>query len=219
MLPEVDAAALAVLRHGLEELDLLAALGDDEAARAEKLQQLIHYRDLIQQWNQVYNLTAVRDPNAMIARHLLDSLAVLPDVLGPQVLDLGTGAGLPGVPWAIARPQWQVTLLDSQAKRVRFLRQVVLALRLRNATVVHSRAQDFSPPDALFNTVTSRAFTDFPAFYALAKPLCASGGRVLALKGQWPEPETPALTNLAMQVRAVQVPGTSAARHVVRVDC
>ena len=216
---EVDVTALAVLRQGLEQLDLLAALGEDEATREEKLQQLIRYRDLIQQWNQVYNLTAVRDPEEMIGRHLLDSLAVLPDVLGPRVLDLGTGAGLPGIPWAIAHPDWQVTLLDSQSKRVRFLRQVVLELRLRNATVVHSRAQDFSPSDALFNTVTSRAFTDFPAFYAMAKPLCASGGRVVAMKGQWPEPEASAPTDLALQVRAVQVPGTTGVRHVVRVDC
>jgi 16S rRNA (guanine527-N7)-methyltransferase len=216
---EADATALAVLRNGLEELDLLAALGEDEATREEKLQQLIRYRDLIQQWNQVYNLTAVRNPQEMIARHLLDSLSVLPDVLGPRVLDLGTGAGLPGIPWAIVRPDWEITLLDSQAKRVRFLRQVVLELRLRNATVVHSRAQDFSPSDALFNTVTSRAFTDFPAFCGMAKPLCASGGRVVAMKGQWPEPEASVLTDLALQVRAVQVPGTTGARHVVRADC
>lgn len=219
MLPKaVDAAAVAQLREGMQALDLLSALGD-EAAQAQRLQQLIQYRDLIQHWNQVYNLTAIRSPQEMIGRHLLDSLAALPYVHGPRVLDLGTGAGLPGIPWAIVRPDWQIMLLDSQAKRVRFLRQAVMELGLRNAAVVHSRAQDFSMPDELFNTVTSRAFTDFPAFYALAKPLCASGGRVLALKGQWPEPEAAPPADLALEVHALQVPGERGARHVVIATC
>ncbi len=227
MLPElegvapapVDPAALAQLRAGLQELGLLEALAQSAAERERRLQQLIRYRDLIHRWNQVYNLTAVRDPQEMIARHLLDSLAALPYVQGPRVLDLGTGAGLPGIPWAIARPDWHITLLDSQAKRVRFLRQAVMELRLHNAAVVHSRAQDFSAdvlstsPDELFHTVTSRAFTDFPAFYALARPLCAAGGRVLALKGQWPE--AAATADLALEAHALQIPGERAARHVV----
>ena len=219
VLPEENAAALAALRAGLQQLNFWGALAEDDVGREAKLRQWIRYRDLIQQWNQVYNLTAVRDPQEMIARHLLDSLAALPDVRGPRILDLGTGAGLPGIPWAIARPDWQVTLLDSQAKRVRFLRQALIELRLPNATVVHSRAQDFSPaPDELFNTVTSRAFTDFPAFYAMAQPLCAAGGRVLALKGQWPETEHPAPATLSLRVRAIAVPGAAGARHVVMAD-
>jgi len=128
---------LSSLQDGVHALGLALAPAAQE--------KLIAYIELLAKWNQAYNLTAVRDPEQMIARHLLDSLAILPWVRGPRVLDIGSGAGLPGIPLALARPELQFVLLDSNAKKTRFITQALAELGLENVEVVHSRVEKYQP--------------------------------------------------------------------------
>ena len=126
----------------------------------ESVVRLLQYLDLIEKWGKVYNLTAVREPEAMLNRHLFDSLAVLPHIAGPYVADVGSGAGLPGIPLALARPDWRVVLFESNQKKTIFLQQVCIELGLKNVEVVAERVENFSPKEK-FNTVISRAFSSF----------------------------------------------------------
>ena len=190
----------------------IAALGVEVAAGAQ--QRMLDYLALIEKWNRAYNLTAVREPARMLTHHLLDSLAVLPYVRGNRVLDVGSGAGLPGIPLALARPQWQVTLLDANHKKTTFLRQAVIELQLDNAEVVCERVEAWTPPH-LFDTVISRAFSDLPEFLALAGRLCAKTGVVVAMKGIYPHEELAQLPKefLLRNVVPLNVPGLDAERH------
>jgi 16S rRNA (guanine527-N7)-methyltransferase len=177
---------------------------------------LLTYVQLLDKWNQVYNLTAIRDPREMITRHLLDSLAVVPFIKGPRVLDVGTGAGLPGIPLAIALPDLEFVLVDSVAKKTRFLVQAVAELGLKNVTVETRRVENHLPGD-LFDTVISRAFSHLAAFVAATGPLCRPGGVLLAMKGRYPQDEL-ATVPAGYQVREVArvtVPGLDEERHVV----
>lgn len=162
-----------VLDRGLAELGLALP----ESARA----QLLHYLDLLQRWNRAYNLTAVRDPLEQVQRHLIDSLRVLPHVRGKRVLDVGSGAGLPGIPLAIADPDRHYTLLDSRGKRLRFLFQVKTELGLNNVELVQSRVEAYRP-DSGFDSVLSRAFASLADFSRLAGHTLADDGRLLAMK-------------------------------------
>ena len=137
--------------------------------------RLLEFLRLLEKWNRSYNLTAVRDPEQMVARHLLDSLAVLPYVRGPRVLDIGTGAGLPGLPLALALPETHFTLLDSNAKKTRFVTQAAHALGLANVSVVQARAEKFQPAEK-FATLLARAFASIPDMLATTRHLCAPGG-------------------------------------------
>lgn len=179
---------------------------------------MLAFRDLLVRWNRVHNLTAVRDPRQMIARHLLDSLAVAPYLVGSRCLDVGSGAGLPGIPLALAEPERQFTLLDSRAKRTRFLRQAVIELELGNVEVVHSRVEVFHPP-TLYDTVVSRAFARLTEFIRVAGPLCAPSGELLAMKGAWDNAEAPALPGPWRIEGAVRlrVPGLRGERHLIKV--
>lgn len=143
-------------------------------------EKLLAYVALLHRWNAAYNLTAVRTPEEMIVRHLLDSLAVAPWVEPTALLDVGTGAGLPGIPLAIAHPGLQVTMLDSNGKKTRFVKQAILELGLPNATVVQTRVEQYR---SAFPQVTLRAFASLPDIIALASGCLAPGGRILALKG------------------------------------
>lgn len=165
----------AVLREGLGRLGL--ALDDERIAR------LVDYLRLLARWNQAYNLTAVRDPAAMVPRHLLDSLVVLPHVTAPSIADLGTGPGLPGIPLAIARPGLRVALVESNGKKVRFLREAVRRLGLPEVEVVEARAEQGPGPRPRAGQVVSRALAALPVLCRLAKPWLAPGGRLLAMKG------------------------------------
>ena len=136
-MPGGDVPLKPLLARGARELGL--ELG------VEAQQQLLAFIDLLAKWNKTYNLTAVRDPEQMVARHLLDSLSILPYLDAARVLDIGTGAGLPGIPLALARPGLRVTLLDSNAKKIRFITQAVHELGLDNIEVVHTRVEDFAP--------------------------------------------------------------------------
>jgi 16S rRNA (guanine527-N7)-methyltransferase len=183
-----------------------------EAARAK----LLDYLRLLEKWNRAYNLTAVRDPDEMVTRHLLDSLAVAPHLAGPRVLDVGTGAGLPGIPLAIALPALDFTLLDSNAKKTRFVTQAAAELGLANVRVVQARAEDFRPA-APFDTVVARAFASIPDMLAACAHLCAPQGRLLAMKGKLPESELAALPAGIRLVESLRlaVPGLGAQRHLV----
>ncbi len=192
----------------------LRALGVDVALAAP----LLAYLDELLRWNRAFNLTAVRDPAAAVPRHLLDSLSLLP-LLGPgDLLDVGTGAGLPGVPLALAEPQRRCVLLDSGGKKIRFVRHVALLLGLDNVTPVQARAEDYREAGS-FGNVVSRAFADVGRFVALAGHLCAPDGRLLAMKGTDPTHELDALPAgfAVSEVHRVVVPGLSAQRHVVEL--
>ena len=192
----------------------LRALGLEPADAV--VRQLLAYRDLLVRWNRVHNLTAIRDPESMLAYHLLDSLAVSPYLCGDRVLDVGSGAGLPGIPLAVVNPQRGFVLLDASAKRVRFLRQVVVALDLANIEAVHERIERYRPC-APFATVISRAYASVAAFAGAAAGLLADGGHLLAMKGRYPAGELQALpSGIRLQaVHELQVPGLEAQRHLV----
>jgi 16S rRNA (guanine527-N7)-methyltransferase len=183
---------------------------------AGEMQSLLDYLVLLARWNRAYNLTAVRDPAAMVTRHLLDSLAVLPFAGQGHLLDAGTGAGLPGVPLAILRPDLQVTLLDSAGKKIRFLRQVKRQLMLDNVEPVQCRLEVYRPgrpPD----TVISRAFARLADFARAARPLLGAGTRLLAMKGRLSADELADLPQgfRVERVEKLAVPGLQEQRHLV----
>ncbi len=187
-----------------------------EARRAD----LLAFVALLTKWNRAYNLTAVRDPSEMVARHLLDSLAITPYLRGSRHLDLGSGAGLPGMVLALAdrAPAW--VLLDANAKKTRFLTQVVLEREPGNVEVVQARAEVYAPADR-FDTVVARAVAPLPALFPLASRLCAAGGRILAMKGVHPAAELAALPDAVAhgaRVHRLRVPGIASQRHLVRFD-
>ncbi len=167
-----DSRVEARLDQGLERLEI-----EVDAEQRRRLLQLVA---LLHKWNRAYNLTAVRSPEEMVARHLLDSAAVLPFVKGPSLLDVGAGPGFPGLVLAILRPELAVTLLDSNGKKVRFQRQAVMELGLTNVTPVQARVEAF---EGSFDQVISRAFASLGDFVTFSLPLVASGGQWLAMKG------------------------------------
>jgi len=196
------------LARGLEEMGLHLDLATQS--------RLLSYVALMQKWNKVYNLTAVRDPEKMITQHLLDSLAVLPHIAGRRVIDVGTGPGLPGIPLALANPALEVTLLDSNHKKTSFLRQACLELGLNNATVACERVEAWRPEEK-YDVVISRAFSDLAEFASLALHLCGDMGLMLAMKGIYPHEELTRLpaTVVLQGVEPLKVPGLDAERHLV----
>ena len=199
------------LAAGIATLDLALP----EGAEAK----LLAYLALLDKWNRVYNLTAVRDSGRMVSHHLLDSLATVPFFKGESALDVGSGGGLPGIPLAIARPELQVTLIDSIAKKTAFLLQVKAELGLSNLNVVTGRVEDYRP-DARFDVITSRAFSDLKGFVTLTRHLLKPGGCWLAMKGLYPNEEIAALPP-GVKVsadHAVIVPGLEASRHLIVLE-
>ncbi len=183
-----------------------------DAAAAQRLTALV---ELLAKWNRVYNLTAVRDPRAMVVRHILDSLVVLPFLTRGRLLDVGTGAGLPGLPIAIMRPDLRVTLLDSNAKKLRFVRQASAELRLANVEIVQQRMEQYRPEQA-FDMVISRAVASIGGIYRDTARLVRPGGRFLFMKGACPHQEVAAFAAAGqLHVEALQVPGLEAERHLV----
>jgi 16S rRNA (guanine527-N7)-methyltransferase len=179
-------------------------------------ENLISYLELVAKWNRVYNLTAIRELDKALTYHLLDSLAVLPHVTGGRTADEGSGAGLPGIPIALARPAWHVTLIDSNHKKSTFLTQALAELNVGNASVAAERVEAIEA-DGGFDLVISRAFSDLPEYVRLAGHLVAPEGTLAAMKGLYPDEE---LAMLPPQWRvedviSVQVPGIEAARHLV----
>ncbi len=209
--------------------DLPAAARDDLLAGLQALQldpalaePLARYLALMLRWNAAYNLTAIRDPREMVSKHLLDSLAMAPFVgpaVGvPNLADLGTGAGLPGIPLAIAHPYLRVTLVESNGKKARFMREALRTLNLGNAEVAESRIEALDRPGA-FAAITARALATLPLILELGGHLIAPGGVLLAMKGARPDEEIAALPSAwtVRGIRPLQVPGLDAERHLVTV--
>lgn len=182
----------------------------------QQIDTLLRFIELIAKWNKAYNLTAVRDPVEMINLHLLDSLVILPHVKPPRVADIGTGAGLPGIPLAICMPDCHFTLVDSNSKKTRFVQQAVLELKLKNVEVIHSRVE-LLKPDVLFSTVMSRAFASMHDILQLTEHLLTDGGLLLAMKGQLPEQELAQL-NSNYDVIPLKVPGVEAERCLICME-
>ena len=180
-------------------------------------QQLLSYVILLAKWNKVYNLTSVRDTDVMVSRHLLDSLTVLPFLTGHSLLDVGSGAGLPGIPIAIARPDLAVTLLDSNSKKPRFLQQAKAELGLGNVTVIRERIEQASLPE--FDLVTARAFSTLADIIDLTERHCHDASRLLLMKGVYPEEELMRVTGgfKLVSVHVLNVPGYEGQRHLVEL--
>jgi len=202
----------ASLRSVLE--DGAARLGIElNAHQRAQLLTLVHE---LADWSMRFNLTAIREPADIVTRHLLDSLTVLPHLAGRTVADVGSGAGFPGLPLAIAGPERAFTLIEATGKKVRFIEHAIGHLGLANAVAVHSRAESWQPP-APFDCVVARALASLADFVRFSGHLVAPSGRLLAMKGQLPEEELRTLPS-GWRVAAalpLRVPGLDAARHLV----
>lgn len=204
----LPADVVATLEQGLAAMGLDAALAPP----------LLTYLGLLDRWNKTYNLTAIRDPREMVTRHLLDSLAMVPFVSAGTLADLGTGPGLPGIPLAIAHPQLQVTLVESNGKKCRFMREAIRKLGLANARVAEGRAEALDEP-AAHDNLTARAMDTLDGIIRVGGHLLRPGGRLLAMKGQLPAEEIAALP-AGWQVESITpltVPGLLGERHLVVV--
>jgi len=181
--------------------------------------RLLAYLALLDKWNRVYNLTAVREAERMVSQHVLDSLAAVGFFQGETVLDVGSGGGLPGIPLAIARPELRVTLIDSIAKKTAFLLQAKAELGLANLNVFTGRVEDFRPPTG-FDIITSRAFSDLKEFVTLTRHLLKPGGHWLAMKGLMPHEEIASLPDWARVSanHSLVVPGLEASRHLIVLE-
>ena len=205
-----------MLADGVAALGLNALVGADAQAR------LLAYLRLLDKWNRTHNLTAIREPDRMVTHHLLDSLAVLPHLparSGLRLIDIGSGGGLPGIPLAIVRPDWQLALLDSNFKKATFLRQAAIELPLPNAEVVAVRVQDYVPA-AGFDIAISRAFSDLAVFAGASGGLLAPGGRLVAMKGVYPHEEIadlPAGVGVT-STPSLKIPGLVGERHLVIME-
>jgi 16S rRNA (guanine527-N7)-methyltransferase len=197
-----------ILRGGLTELGL--------AASPEQIERLLAFLGLLGKWNRVYNLTAIDRPAEMVRLHLLDSLAVSPYLGGSRVLDVGTGAGLPGIPLAILDPQREFVLLDSNAKKTRFVTQAAIQLGLSKVRVVHARVEQFQDTPG-FDRVICRAFAALPDIVAQTRRLLRPGGIILALKGKSPVDEMEQVKDAEVKTYRLDVPGVDAERHVVAI--
>ncbi len=196
-----------ILISGLETLNL--------SFKPEQIEQLLGFIKLIAKWNKAYNLTAVRNNEDMARLHILDSLAILPHIEGKRVIDIGTGAGLPGIPLAIFLPEVEFVLLDSNAKKTRFVQQVILELKLKNVSVIHSRAEDYQP-ELGFDIITTRAFTNLADMVKMTAHLLSPNGVLLAMKGLIPEAEL-AEINAKTTLIPIKVPEVEAERCLVRI--
>lgn len=197
------------LRSGLDQLSIEAS--------DSQIDKLLSYLELLNKWNKAYNLTAIRDPEQMMIKHLLDSVAVAPYVQNDNLIDVGSGAGLPGIPLAILKPELHVVTLDSNGKKTRFQNQVKIELNLANLDVVHGRVEQFT--DQRFNQVTSRAFASIEDMVNLSADLLSDTGVFLAMKGRFPEAELKALPKefCLLDTYRLNVPGLDEERHLLKI--
>ncbi len=196
----------ALLAAGVAEMGLDVSL--------ETQDKLLQYLSLLNKWNKVYNLTAVRDPLEMVTLHLLDSLSVLPYIKTKNLLDVGSGGGLPGIVLAICLPHLQVTTIDTVQKKAIFMRQVKGELGLNNLEVVHARVENYQPAER-FAAIISRAFSELALFVKLTQHLLADNGQWLAMKGQAPQQELEGLHIKLNNIIPLKVAGLDAERHLV----
>jgi len=200
-------ACRKILVSGLQSLNLSQA--------EDKIEQLLSFIKLIEKWNKAYNLTAIRNREDMVRLHLLDSLTIVPFIEGKSVIDIGTGAGLPGIPLAIYFPETAFTLLDSNAKKTRFVQQAILELKLKNVSVCHNRVEQYHP-EKRFDTVITRAFAGLSDIVELTAHLLNKDGVLLAMKGQIPDVSK--LESAKTELIPVNVPGISAERCLVKIQ-
>ncbi len=211
-MPEVsiNPAWTARLKEGLSALELQLPI--------EVSEQLLRLIVLLNKWNRAYNLTAIHDPMEMVDRHLIDSLSILPYLKGKHILDMGTGPGLPGIPLALALPEMHFVLLDSNAKKIRFVRQAVMELGLQNVHPVHTRIENFRPQQR-FDTLISRAFTSLPKMLALTESIRGVNTQLLAMKGVVPQHEIEQLaTQYQVEIIPLKVPFTQGERHLILIS-
>jgi 16S rRNA (guanine527-N7)-methyltransferase len=183
---------------------------------AAQAQQALQLLDELSSWNRTYSLTAISGRESMIRAHLLDSLSAYRELAGLTIADVGTGAGFPGLPLALASPQRAFTLIDSVAKKIRFVSHAVRKLQLANVTPLQSRVESVIP-DSPFDTVLARAYAALPDLLESVQGLCGPETRVLALKGRYPADELAQLPPgwRLVQVRALRIPGLDAERHLL----
>lgn len=199
----------ALLAAGVAEMGLDVSL--------ETQAKLLQYLSLLNKWNKVYNLTAVRDPLEMVTLHLLDSLSVLPYIGAKNLLDVGSGGGLPGIVLAICLPSLQVTTIDTVQKKAIFMRQVKGELGLGTLKVVHARVENYQPNEK-FEAIISRAFSEIALFVKLTRHLLAENGQWLAMKGVAPHEELKSLEFTSNKIIPLKVAGLNAERHLVILE-
>lgn len=185
---------------------------------AEQLEQFSQYLDLMLKWNKTYNLTSITNPNEMVVRHLLDSLAINDFLHGSHICDAGSGAGLPGIPLAIVNPDKHFTLIDSNNKKAHFLTQTKIELKLNNIEITHARVEKYQPKKC-FDTIVSRAFSSINDMLLQTQHLCCDDGIFLAMKGTYPEKELNEIDpNFEVKwVKKLEIPGLDAERHLVYI--
>jgi len=195
-----------ILVSGLEVLN--------QTLSEHQIEQLLAFISLIEKWNKSYNLTSIRDRISMVPMHLLDSLAIVPFVEGQRVIDIGTGAGLPGIVLAICFPDIQFVLLDSNAKKTRFVQQVILELKLTNVSVCHNRVELYRPGN-IFDMAITRAFASLEDIVRLTTHLLNKDGVLLAMKGQ--VPDVSMLASVKTELFPLSVPGIDGERCLVKI--
>jgi 16S rRNA (guanine527-N7)-methyltransferase len=205
VIEEKDLDYQTVLTQGLKQLQI----------DVEK-QSLLNYLDLLAKWNNTYNLTAITSKKEMVTKHLLDSLAIIPYLKGPRIIDVGSGAGLPGIPIAMAKSEYRVFLLDSNGKKIRFLQHIVRQLKLDNVEIVQSRAENYHPSTG-FDTVVTRAFSNINQMITWTQHLILAKGRWLAMKGRMPKEELNGL-NYSHQIKRLCIPGLEDERCCVLIE-
>lgn len=201
----------------LEQLQILLDKTDLQPSQSQK-EQLVKLVELLNKWNKAYNLTSVRDPQQMLVKHIMDSIVVSPHLQGQRLIDVGTGPGLPGLPLAILNPDKQFVLLDSLGKRLRFIRQAVLELGLKNVQFVQSRVEEYLPEER-FDVVLSRAFASLQDMLFWCKHLPNENGHFLALKGGFPEQEIKELDKQFELIESIslKVPNLEGERCLVKI--
>jgi len=210
----VSAGSAHQLQHRLRD----GALALGVTLSEEQQLTLINFVDLLVKWNKVYNLTAVRDPLKILDRHIFDSLSVLPYLSGNRLIDIGAGAGIPGIPLAVAQCDKEFVLLDSNRKKTRFMQQAKTELSLTNVSVIHSRVENYQP-DQLFDAVISRAFASLKKMAQWSSHLVNESGVLFAMKGSYPEQEISELAN-SFEIKAVhkiEYPGLDADRYLLEI--
>ena len=207
MLNESSSELAVLLKNGVTQLNI--------PLTKTTLDKILLYVDYLAHWNQTYNLTAIKDKHDMIVKHVLDSLSLYPFLHGARCIDIGTGPGLPGFMLALALPEIEFVLLDSQIKKTQFIRRVLREIPLDNVEVCHQRVEDHNPA-VLYNIIVSRAFASLHDMIQCSAHLRAPQGYYLAMKGIWPQPEIAALEKkYSIEVKALNVPFLQGERHVV----
>jgi 16S rRNA (guanine527-N7)-methyltransferase len=199
-----------------EPFETLLAQGIADLSLNMPIEPLLSYLDLLQKWNKAYNLTAIRDKADMVVKHCLDSLSIAQFVQGNRLLDVGSGAGLPGIPLALQNPERPIVLLDSNGKKTRFLREVKRQLRLSHVEIIESRVEAYHPEER-FDTITSRAFSELTPMIQWTEHLIADHGIWLAMKGRHPDSELASL-QYPHQVIHYEVPYLPEERHCVIIQ-